>query len=84
MASNVQQSVFAELADFFANQPTLEQLANYRVSPGVQQYIDGMLERNREEELSGDERLEFERILAVIQMMDMAKAKAQLKLAGKA
>ena len=82
MAVNIQQSIFAELADFLVTQPTLEALAAYKMSSGVQQHIDDLLERNREEGLSAQERLELEKILAVVQMMDLAKAKAQLKLAG--
>jgi hypothetical protein len=84
MAVNIQQSIFAELADFLVTQPTLEELAAYKVSSGVQQHLDDLLERNREEGLSAQERLEIEKILALVQMMDLAKAKAQLKLAGKA
>lgn len=52
MVLNVQQSIFAELADFLVTQPTLEQLATYKVSDGVQQHIDDLLEKNREEGLS--------------------------------
>lgn len=84
MVLNVQQSIFAELADFLVTQPTLEELATYRVSDAVQQHLDDLLERNREAGLSSQEQLELEKILAVLQMMDLAKAKAQLKLAGKA
>ncbi len=82
MVFNVQQSIFAELADFLVTQPTLEHLATYKVSSEVQQHIDDLLEKNREEGLSSQERLELEKILAVVQMMDLAKAK--LQLAGKA
>lgn len=82
MAVNIQQSIFGELADFLVTQPTLEELAAYKVSSGVQQHLDDLLERNREEGLSAQERLEIEKILALVQMMDLAKAKAQLKLAG--
>lgn len=84
MALNLQNSIFAELADFLATQPSLEELADYKVASEIQQYIDDLLERNREEGLSIGERLELEKILAVVQVMDLAKAKAQLKLAGKA
>jgi hypothetical protein len=84
MTVNVHQSIFAELADFLVTQPTLEELATYKVSSEVQHHIDDLLERNREEGLSVQERLELEKILALVQMMDLAKAKAQLKLAGKA
>jgi hypothetical protein len=84
MAVNIQQSIYDELADFLVSQPTLEAIAAYQVPPAVQQHIDDLLEKNREEGLSPDERLELEKILAVTGMMDLAKAKARLKLAGKA
>ena len=73
---NIQQSIFAE--------PSLEELASYKVPEGVQRQFDDLLERKREDGLSAQERSELEKILAVLQMMDLAKAKAQLKLAGKA
>lgn len=79
MVLNVQKSIFSEIADFLVTQPTLEALANYKVSPAIQQHLDDLLERNREEGLAPQERLELEKILAVLQMMDLAKAKAQLK-----
>jgi hypothetical protein len=82
MAINVEQSIFTELADFLVTQPSLKDLANYKVSAGIQHYLDDLLERNREDGLSAQERLELEKILALVQMMDLAKAKAQLKLAG--
>ena len=84
MAVNVQQSIFSELADFLVSQPSLEAVAAYRVPSGVQQHIDELLEKNSEDRLSSDERLELEKILAVADVMDLAKAKAKLKLAGKA
>ena len=83
MAVNVQQSIFTELADFLVSQPTLEELAAYKVSPGVQQHIDTLLEKNREGGLSAEERLELEKILAVSHVMTLTKTKAALKLAGK-
>jgi hypothetical protein len=83
MALNIQPSIFTELADFLVAQPTLEELAAYTVSPGVQQHLDARLEKNREAGLSAEERLELEKILAVSHVMTLAKTKAQLKLAGK-
>jgi hypothetical protein len=84
MAVNTQQSIYDELADFLVSQPTLEAIAAYQVPPAVQQHIDDLLEKNHEEGLSPDERLALKKILAVTDMMDLAKAKARLKLAGKA
>jgi hypothetical protein len=84
MAVNIQQSIFTELADFLVSQPTLEEIAAYKVPHGVQQYIDTLLEKNLEGVLSAEERLELEKILAVSHVMTLTKIKAQLKLAGKA
>lgn len=55
-----------------------------KVSVGVQQHIDDLLEKNGEGALSAEERLELEKILAVSQVMTLAKTKARLKLVGKA
>jgi hypothetical protein len=84
MAVNVQKSIFSELADFLVSQPSLETIAAYKVPLGVQQHIDDLLDKNQNLGLSADERLELEKILAVIDVLDIAKAKARLKLAGKA
>lgn len=81
MSVQVQQSIFSELADFLVSQPTLEELAAYKVTTGVQMYIDSLLEKNAEGQLSTDERLELEKILAVSHVMTLAKTKAKLKLA---
>jgi len=81
MSVQVQQSIFSELADFLVSQPTLEELAAYKVTTGVQMYIDSLLEKNAEGQLSADERLELEKILAVSHVMTLAKTKAKLKLA---
>ncbi len=84
MAISTQRSIYDELSDFLVSQPTLEEIANYHLSDIVQQQIDEMIEKNGEDLLSADERLELENILAVASFMDLAKAKAKLKLAGKA
>jgi hypothetical protein len=84
MAVNIQQSIFSELADFLVSQPALDEIAAYKVPPSTQQYVDDLLEKNREGGLSSEERLELEKILAIVDVMDLAKAKARLKLAGKA
>lgn len=84
MAVNIQQSIFSELADFLVSQPRLEEIAAYKVPSGVQQHLNDLLEKNREAALSQEERLELEKIMAIVDVMDLAKAKARLKLAGKA
>ena len=80
MAINIQPSIFDELADFIASQPTLNDVAAYRVSPTVQQHVDNLLEMNRESKLTPEEQEEMVKILAVSHLMTLAKAKARLKL----
>ena len=60
MVLDIKQSIYAELADFMVSLPTLETLATYTVSDGIQHHIDDLLERNREEDLSAQERLELD------------------------
>jgi hypothetical protein len=84
MAINIQQSIFSELADFIISQPSLEVIAAYQVSVNVQQRIDYLLEKNTESDLSSEERQELEKILVMTDLMNLAKAKAKLKLAAKA
>jgi hypothetical protein len=81
---NTVQSIYSDVADFFVSQPTLEAIAANQVSPAIQEYVDELLERNREEGLTAEERLEMEKILAISHLMCLAKAKARLKLAGEA
>ena len=83
MAFNVQESIYSELADFLVSQPSLEEIAGYQVSDSIQQHIDTLLNKNREDGISADERLELEKFLAVSQVMTLTKTKAQLKLDGK-
>jgi hypothetical protein len=80
MGLNIQQSIASEVSDFLVSLPILEELANYKVSAGVQQYVDSLLDKNSAGELSPEERLELEKILAVSHLMSLAKTKAKLKL----
>ena len=84
MSVNIQLSIFSELADFIVSQPTLDDIAAYRVSPHVQQHIDNLLEKNRESKLTPEEQEEMVKVLAVSHLMTLAKAKARLKLEGEA
>ncbi len=84
MATQIQQSIFAEVADFLVSQPGLQDLADYQISPAVQQLIDDLLDKNNTGGLAAEERLQLEKMLAVSQVMTLAKTKASLKLSGKA
>jgi hypothetical protein len=73
---------FAELAEFLVSQPSLEEIASYKVSPIINQRTEELLEKNRTHGLTPEERKEIENILVISHLMTLAKAKARLKLAG--
>ncbi len=81
MATNIQQSIASEVAEFLVSLPSLEDFANYKVSPGVQQYIESLVEKNSAGDLSSEERLELEKILAVSHVMTLVKTKAKHRYA---
>jgi hypothetical protein len=80
MTIDLQPSIFTEVADFITSQPTLEQIIAYHISASQQDYIDNLLERNREGNLSAEEQQQMESFLAISHLMSLAKAKARLKL----
>jgi hypothetical protein len=84
MAINIQQSIITELSDFIVSQPSLETLAAYQIPSNIQQHLDYLLERHREKQLAAEEAEELEKILLLNDLMALVKAKAKLKLAGKA
>jgi hypothetical protein len=72
------------LADLIVSQPTLDTIASYQISSGLQYRLDYLLEKNGDEGLAAEEKLELEKILTVVDVMNLAKVRAKLKLAGKA
>lgn len=84
MTVSIQASIYSDVADLLVSQPSLEDLANFRFAEPIQRYIENLLEKNREGELSADEKLELEHILAINHVISLTKAKAKLKLVNKA
>ncbi|MDZ4669421.1 MAG: hypothetical protein SH821_01010 [Phototrophicales bacterium] len=80
MTIDLQPSIFTEIANFITSQPTLAEIVAYHISASQQDYIDNLLERNREGNLSAEERQEMEAYLILSHVISLAKAKARLKL----
>jgi hypothetical protein len=83
MALNIQQSIFSEVAEFLVSRPSLETLAEYQAPDAAQERVALLLEKNREEGLTPDEREEMDQYLTISHLLTLMKAKARLKLAGK-
>jgi hypothetical protein len=84
MALSIQASIFSEMAEFISSEPSIEAVAAYQIPSNVQERVDFLLEKNSDGSISAEEKQELEKILVIGDLMNLAKAKAKLKLAGKA
>ncbi|MFW5772236.1 MAG: hypothetical protein ACOCZH_02850 [Phototrophicaceae bacterium] len=74
------RSVFGEITDFLATNPTPEEIIAYRLPDDLQDRAHDLLERNGEDQLTPEEREEMMDFVRVDQMMTLLKAKMKLKL----
>lgn len=84
MAIAKTQTILDEIAEFFMSRPTAEEIADFKVSEVGQKRASELLERNRQNLLTSDERAEMEEFMRVDHVMTVLKLKVKLKLAGKA
>jgi hypothetical protein len=74
------RSVFAEITDFLATNPTPEEIIAYRLPDDLQTRAHELLDKNGEGEMTREERDEMFDYVRVDQMMSLLKAKMKLKL----
>ncbi len=80
-----QDSGFAGLThvlETLALLPTPEEILALRPAPALQKRLDDLLEKNRAEGLSADERREWQQYEYAEHLIRLAKARAALKLKG--
>lgn len=79
MATVQEQVSWAEeIADFFLSRPTHDQILDHRPSKQVQDYLSQLLHKNREGELTEDEREELDEAVVLENFMQLVKAKLRL------
>lgn len=71
---------YLEIIDFIAAGTTPDAVAQFRPSPEAQQRIAQLIERNKEDALSLDEKAELDHFMELEHILRMAKAKARLIL----
>jgi hypothetical protein len=76
------KTVFDEITDFLATEPTLEEIIAYKLPEVLEQRALYLLEQNRQAMLSTEERDEMQDFVRMNHFMNMLKIKARLKLAG--
>lgn len=74
------RSVFSEITDFLATNPTPEAIIAYQLPDDLQARAHELLDINGEGELSDIEREEMLDFVRVDEMMSLLKAKMKLKL----
>lgn len=68
---------YHEIIDFIAAGTTPEEVANFRPSTEAQRRIADLLEREREQHLSPEEKAELDHFMELEHILRMAKAKAR-------
>jgi hypothetical protein len=80
MASPVARSIKDIVTDFLGSAPTLEEIANYRLPPELQDQAHNLLDKHRSGNLTDEERSEMEEFQQLDHLLTLVKAKARLKL----
>ncbi|MDX1991869.1 MAG: hypothetical protein SF029_05745 [bacterium] len=74
------RSIFGEITDFLATNPTPEAIIAYRLPDDLEERAHDLLERNGEDELTPEEREELWDFVRIDEFMSLLKAKLRLKL----
>lgn len=69
--------VFDEMLDFLASGPTSRQIVEHKVSPVLQERLEELLDKNREEGLTDAEQAELDAFRRVNHVMILLKARAR-------
>lgn len=75
-----EKTVTDVVTDFLGSAPSLQEIAIYRLPDELQAYAHKLLEKNRNEGLSDEERGEMEEFRQINHILTLVKAKARLKL----
>lgn len=74
------KTIFNEVTDFLAGNPTPREIIDYRLPAYLQEHAHELLEKNGEGLLTPDEQKEMMDFSRIDHMLTMLKAKTRLKL----
>lgn len=80
MHSAMIRTVFDEITDFLASEPTPEALIAYHLPDDLQTRVDELVDRNGEGQLTFDEQQELYDFMRADEMMSLLKVKTKLRL----
>ena len=73
-------TVFDVITDFLATEPSPQEIIDYHLPDDLQARADYLLERNREDLLTSEEREEMQEFMNADEMFSLLKTKMKLKL----
>lgn len=79
MVSHV--DVYDEIAEFIANMDPVK-VIHFKVSAPVQERFEALLEKEKNEGLTADEKNELDRIMVIDHIISLAKIRARRQLAA--
>lgn len=77
MAAAPSSTVFDEILEFLSSAPSAEAIVRYEPPDALQQRLSQLLEKNRQDTLSSDERHELDEFLQMNRFMSRLKLKAR-------
>lgn len=80
MLNPTTRTVFDEITDFLATEPSPQEIIDYYLPDDLQERADYLAERNGEDQLTPSEREELDEFLKVNRMFSLLKTKMKLKL----
>jgi hypothetical protein len=82
MVATQPETLFAEIIDFLASTPTPEAILAFKPSDRLEQRLSDLLEQNRQETLTAEDRGELDEFMRMNHFMNMLKIRTRQKLAG--
>lgn len=73
-------AIFSEILDFIVSSPSPEEIVAFKPSTALEDRLDTLLAKNKQEQLSADEREELNSFLQLNHFMNMLKIRARQKL----
>ena len=81
MAVAQSEILLAEIIEFLASTPTPERIVSFKPSDQLEQRLSYLLEQNRQDALTAEERSELDEFLRMNHFMNMLKIRVRQKLA---
>lgn len=82
MIQERQRDVFAVIIEFLVSLPSDDELLAYHLPDDLQARLSDLLKRNREDQLTGEEREELDDFIHADNMISLLKTKIKLRQRG--